>query len=452
MIISFGFVQEKKEDICIVCHINYFSTRDNMRRLFLLLLVTLVLSINNSLCLNNGLALRPPMGYNPWNNFGCVINETIVMSTVDNMVKLGLKDLGYNYFVIDDCWQSKQRDPVTKRLVADPQRFPKGMLALSRYVQSRGMHLGIYSDAGTMTCAKYPGSSGHFELDAITFAEWEIDFVKFDYCYTTEYEEMNPWLYYGDMSRSLNATGRPMIFSLCNWGHQFPWVWGKEFGNMWRTTSDIQGVYARVMENLDRNKILAKYSGPDGWNDPDILTVGATRKGALTREESKSHYALWAIMAAPLFLSNDLTKKPEQWIMDIIANDEVIAIDQDKLGIQGIMIQENVINVNVSDGECIIPVAHSCIRTEVYVKPLEDKGYAVVLFNRGGMHQTDNHFSNEIMSIDWETHLKVSRDQKFKVRDVWAKKDVGVMNSKFVRTQPIQPHDSAMYRLYPINN
>ena len=414
--------------------------------LLLLLLFTVVHA------LDNGLALRPPMGYNPWNQFGCHINETIVMKTADHMSKLGLVQLGYNYLVIDDCWQAKERDPKTNRLVPDKQRFPKGMLALSRYVQQRGMKFGIYSDAGTMTCARYPGSKAHFELDAQTFAEWEVDFLKFDYCYTTDYEEMNPWIVYGEMSRCLNETGRPILFSLCNWGHQYPWKWGRQFGNMWRTTSDIEGSYTRVMENLDRNKILARYSGPDNWNDPDILTVGATRKGELTREESRSHFSLWAIMAAPLFLSNDLTSKPEQWILDIVTNREVIEIDQDALGIQGVMVEDNVINVNVTSSECYIEsVPKSCTRTEIYVKPLVDGGFGVVLFNRGGVHQDDVHFKEERMTIDWEVHLKVDRTRQFRVRDVWEKRDVASnVQQRFTSPQPITPHNCAMYRLYPI--
>lgn len=406
-------------------------------------------------CLDNGLARLPPMGFNTWNQFNCFINETIVKKTVDSMVELGLRDLGYKYVVIDDCWQKDQRDPVTKRLVPDPIRFPNGMLALSRYCQSKGMSLGIYSDGGNMTCKRYPGSMGYYELDAQTFAEWEIDFLKFDFCYTTVWEEIHASIYYTRMSKALNMTGRPILFSACIWGHQQPWLWAPKIANTWRTTEDITPFYGRVMENLDNNKVLAEYAGPGAWNDPDMLEVGVSKpdQPGLTVQESRSHFALWSIMAAPLILGNDLTEvsKIPSWVLDIIRNKDVISVNQDPLAVQGVMVAETVIGVNRSSSLCYsVRIPEACTRTEIYVKPLKNQGFAAVLFNRGGLNQDDFHFKPEKMTLDWSKHLKVDPTKVYMVKDLWGQKELGKYQGTFTPDTLIQPHDCFMISLTPL--
>jgi len=337
----------------------------------------------------NGLALTPPMGWNSWNHFGCHIDEKVIRAAADAMVSSGMKQAGYQYVVIDDCWQG-QRD-ADGNIQPDPARFPSGIKALADYIHARGLKFGIYSDAGSLTCAKRPGSRGHEYQDARQYAAWGVDYLKYDWCstYTQDGESS-----YAVMSDALRATGRPIVFSICDWGTNKPWLWGKDIGNLWRTTGDVYdgwesraGHYNGMTNIVDMQAGLASYAGPGHWNDPDMLEVG---NGGMSFEEYKSQFSLWAEMAAPLIAGNDLAHMSAQ-TRAILTNREVIAVDQDPLGVQGRRV--------LKDGD-----------REVWSKPLEGGGRAVVLFNRGAQPQH--------IEASWEM-LGYPQATVLRVRDLW---------------------------------
>src|SRR5689334_6207234 len=283
--------------------------------------------------LENGLARTPPMGFNNWNATGCAIDEKLILDTADYFVSSGLKDAGYRYVNIDDCWAAPERDPVTGRLTAHPQRFPSGIKYIADYVHARGLKLGIYTSAGTQTCAKtMPGGLDHEEIDAQTFADWGVDYLKYDNCNN---QGVDAKLRYTRMRDALLKTGRPIVFSLCEWGQNKPWEWAKDVGHLWRTTGDISDNWNSMVSIAKRNMELADYAGPGHWNDPDMLEVG---NGGMTDLEYRSHFSLWSIMAAPLLIGADLRKVTPQ-TFEILENREVIAVNQDKLGVQGKVIR-----------------------------------------------------------------------------------------------------------------
>ncbi|MFL6118245.1 glycoside hydrolase family 27 protein, partial [Actinophytocola sp.] len=307
--------------------------------------------------LPDGLALTPPMGFNNWNATGCAIDETLVRATADFFVTSGLRDAGYQYVNIDDCWAEPERDPATGRYVPHHQRFPSGIKALADYVHARGLKLGIYTSAGTRTCAKtMPGSLDHEETDAQTFADWGVDYLKYDNCNN----EGRPALErYTAMRDALAKTGRPIVLSICEWGQNRPWEWGADVGHLWRTTGDINDSWTSMVSLLAQNAPLAPYAGPGHWNDPDMLEVG---NGGMTDREYRSHFSLWATMAAPLLIGTDLRKATPR-TMEILLNREVIAVDQDPLGAQGAVLRKD-------DGHWVM------------VKPLRGGDVAVTLFNQ----------------------------------------------------------------------
>ncbi|MGD0178545.1 MAG: glycoside hydrolase family 27 protein [Terriglobales bacterium] len=354
------------------------------------------------------LALTPPMGWNSWNKFGCNVSEDLIRQTADAMVKSGMKDAGYQYVVIDDCWQVT-RDQ-SGNIVADPQRFPSGIKALADYVHSLGLKFGIYSDVGSKTCAGRPGSLGHEYQDARQYAAWTVDYLKYDWCNATTQDGPSS---YALMRQALDASGRPIVLSICEWGTNKPWLWGKDAGgNLWRTTGDIQDRWQGrvkwpagdccsngVVDIVDLQVGLESFAGPGHWNDPDMLEVG---NGGMTDTEYRSHFSLWAILAAPLIAGNDLRDmRPE--IRDILTNKEVIAVDQDPLGSEGKRVKKN--------GDL-----------EVWSKQMKDGSRTVILFNRAsGDHE---------ISVNWEdlgypNHLEAA------VRDLWQKKDLGRFTGKF---------------------
>ncbi len=353
-----------------------------------------------SRALENGLALTPPMGWNSWNRFACNVNENLIKSAADAVVSSGMKDAGYQYIVIDDCWQVS-RD-ASGNIVADPKTFPSGIKALADYVHSKGLKFGIYSDAGTHTCQKRPGSRGHEYQDALQYAAWGVDYLKYDWCNTgTE----NAQAAYSTMRDALKSAGRPIVFSLCEWGTSKPWLWARDVGNLWRTTGDISDCWNCKKDQLSWTQILdlqvglESFAGPGHWNDPDMLEVG---NGGMTVAEYRSHFSLWCLLAAPLMAGNDLkSMSPE--ITEILTNREVIAVDQDPLGMQGRCVRKN--------GD-----------SEVWAKQLKDGSRAVVLLNRGA--------SDAEISVAWEdlgypAHLSAA------VRDLWAKKDFGKSTGTF---------------------
>ena len=280
------------------------------------------------------LSKTPPMGFNTWNTFGENINEKIIMETADRMVELGLLESGYEYLVIDDCWSERERDPETGKIVPDKNKFPNGMKAVSDYVHSKGLKFGMYSCAGTRTCADYPGSFDHEFLDAQTFAEYGADFLKYDFCYKPS--SANGPLLYRKMGMALKACGREILFSACNWGSDDVNKWIRSAGaHMYRSTGDINDSFVSfkdiAMSQLDN----FAYSGVGCFNDIDMLTVGMYDKGALSRgglvqtdADYKTHFALWCMLSAPLMIGGDI-RNLNEFSHSLLTNRELISINQD---------------------------------------------------------------------------------------------------------------------------
>jgi alpha-galactosidase len=304
--------------------------------------------------LGNGLGGAPPMGWNDWNAFGCNVSAALVQQTADALVSSGLRDAGYVYVNIDDCWMRSTRD-ASGNLVPDPAKFPGGITAVAAYVHARGLKLGIYEDAGTATCAGFPGSLGHEQADAALFASWGVDYLKYDNCNNTG---VDPRQRYQAMRDALAATGRTIVFSICNWGEQGPWNWGPGLGNLWRTTGDISDGWSSMLSIFHRNVLLAVHAAPGAFNDPDMLEVG---NGGMTDTEYRSHMSLWAMMAAPLLAGNDL-RSASSATLAILGNGDVIALDQDALGAQGRLVS-------------------SAGGLDVLAKPLASGDVAAALFN-----------------------------------------------------------------------
>ncbi len=311
-----------------------------------------------------GLAPTPPMGWNSWNEFGGNVNEKLVEAVADAFVASGLKDAGYTYVNIDDTWSNKAGRAADGSLQADLNKFPDGISGVADHVHAAGLKLGIYGDRGTATCGGYPGSQGYETQDATTFAGWGVDYLKYDNCSAS----LNVETQYQTMQAALAATNRPFVFSLCAW--QF-YEWGVTTGNLWRTTSDIKDAWPSIFGNIMNDRTYAAYAGPNGWNDPDMLEVGVTDDQFsynVTHTEYQSHFSLWAIAAAPLIMGNNptkLTENPE--ILAILTNKEVIALDQDALGLQGTEVWQS------ADGSL-----------SVWAKPLNAAGTrGVVLLNAG---------------------------------------------------------------------
>ena len=373
---------------------------------------------------DNGLALTPPMGWNSWNKFGCNVSEDLVKSIADGMVSGGMKDAGYEYVIIDDCWQVS-RD-ANGNIVPDPKAFPSGMKALADYIHSKGLKFGIYSDAGSKTCAGRPGGLGHEYQDAIMYASWGVDYLKYDWCNATTQDAKSS---YANMRAALDVSGRPIVLSICEWGTAKPWLWGAEVGgNLWRTTGDIQDRWAGAKEwrpgiccnygvtaILDLQVGLYSYAGPGHWNDPDMLEVG---NGGMTTTEYRSHFSLWAMLAAPLIAGNDIRNMTPE-IKEILTNKEVIAVDQDALGVQGRRVRKN--------GDL-----------EVWAKEMKDGSRAVILFNRSA---AEAEIAASWEDLGYPAHLSAS------VRDLWEKKDLGKFAGKFNARVP--SHGVVMVRVTP---
>lgn len=397
----------------------------------LLLSFLLLLGIGTQAQKFENLALTPPMGWNSWNKFACDVNEEMIRGIADGMVESGMKDAGYEYVVIDDCWHGG-RDSLGF-IYADSAKFPNGMKALADYVHSKGLKLGIYSDAGTETCAGYPGSRGYEYQDALQYAEWGIDYLKYDWCNT---ENVNPIGAYSTMRDALHKAGRPILFSMCEWGDNQPWEWAEDIGHMWRTTGDIyncwdckhdHGGYFSwgVTRIIDMQDGLRKYAGPGHWNDPDMLEVG----NGMPVNEERAHFSMWAMLAAPLIAGNDLRDMSPETI-EVLTNDEVIAVDQDSLGIQGFKYS-------------------SVDSLETWFKPLKNGEWAVCFFNRGDKSAEVNFdWKNEQVEDEIFDFQASFSDVTYSMRDLWKKKVVGKTNRAFKTTVP--SHDVVMLRLIPL--
>ena len=395
------------------------QTRTRMLMLLILLAVFFIAPIIPAGDVTfESLAKTPPMGWNSWNKFACNVSEKLIKETADAMVETGMKEAGYEYVVIDDCWQVS-RD-TAGNIIPDAARFPSGMKALADYVHSKGLKFGLYSDAGTATCQKRPGSKGFEEKDAKQYASWGIDYLKYDWCSTQGQDTREA---YTLMSKALRAAGRPIVFSICEWGGTQPWLWAPGIGHLWRTTGDIQDCWdcsqpwggMGLVHIIDLQADLHPYAGPGHWNDPDMLEVG---NGHMTISEYRTHFSFWCLLAAPLMAGNDLRQlTPET--KEILLNKEVIAVDQDPLGMQG---------RKVFDGGAV----------EVWMKPLSGTARAVILFNRGSAASP--------ISVSWE-QIGLAPGIDAQVRDLWAKKDLGSFKTRFTVT--VKPHDVVMIRVQP---
>jgi len=364
------------------------------------------------------------MGWNSWATYELKIDEGLIRATADAMARGGMKDAGYEYVIVDAGWKAKNRD-ADGRLRADPDKFPSGMKALADYVHGKGLKFGLYTDAGTEDCVSgAPGSKGFEVKDASSFAEWGVDYMKEDWCNTAG---MSAQEAYTKMSRAIQATGRPMVFSLCEWGDNKPWTWAAPVGNLWRTTGDSKdcwdcgrdtmnkpGGYPRGwVLILDAQPHLASFAGPGHWNDPDLLQVG---QGGMTIEESRAQFSLWAILAAPLIATNDLRSMTPE-IHDILLNQQVIAIDQDSGGIQGTRVRV--------EGQ-----------NEVWMRELRDGSRAVVLFNRGK--------SSATVRVRW-TDIGRQTSHALPVRDLWKHENMGSPKAGYSATVPA--HGVVMIRV-----
>ena len=352
-------------------------------------------------------AFTPPMGWNSWNKFACNVSEQLIREIADAMVASGMKAAGYQYVNIDDCWQVSRTSDGT--IVADPQRFPSGMKALADYVHSKGLKLGVYTDAGRMTCEKRPGSFEHEAQDIRTYASWGVDYVKIDWCFS---EGLDPEVQYAKFRDAIAQSGRPIVFSMCNWGVKAPWRWGPHTANLWRTTGDISDNWNSMTSIGFSQNGLENFAGPGHWNDPDMLEVG---NGGMKPDEYRTHMSLWAILEAPLLAGNDLRNMTQE-TKDILMNPEVIAVDQDAKGVQGRRVWEEGL-------------------LEIWAKPLADGSQAVGLFNR-----TEGAFP---MTLPLQS---VGMGSPAKVRDLWAHKDLGVVHDSY--TVEVRKHGAVMLKIH----
>jgi alpha-galactosidase len=365
------------------------------------------------------IAPTPQMGFNNWNSTRCgdEFNEAMIRGIADKLVELGLKDAGYRYINIDDCWANWQRDP-QGNLTPNPERFPSGIKALADYIHSKGLRFGLYSSAGTWTCEPmkqnrgFPGGLDHEAQDAALFAAWGVDYLKYDNCNNQKIDARRR---YTAMGEALRNTGRPIFYAVCEWGENKPWTWAgmpTVDANSWRTTGDIRDNYASMLKIFKQNVVLNRFAGPGHWNDPDMLEVG---NGGMSETEYRSHFTLWAMMAAPLLIGTDL-RTIQRPFLDILLNKEVIAVDQDTLGIQGRRIR-------LQDG------------VHVMVKPLQNQELAVALFNESGAVKRVNITSAE---------LGLDGTRKYRARDLWQHSEAPMGDSLTVE---LPAHATATYRI-----
>lgn len=397
-----------------------------MRLTFIIISLLLVA---NTFAQQNMIAAKPPMGWMSWNLLADNVTEQDIKSMADAMVSSGMVKAGYNYIFIDDGWQGG-RDK-KNNMIPDPQKFPSGIKALVKYVHDRGIKLGIYSDAAPLTCAGYTASLHFEEQDAKTFASWDVDFLKYDYCGAPEDVETAKTRY-KKMGDALKKSGREIMFSVCEWGPRKPWLWAAEAGgHLWRTTYDVRDKWKRkageegsegIMDIYEVTVALHEYSGPGKWNDADMLVAGLYGKkgptsykggNGCTQAEYQSQFTLWTMMNSPLYASNDIRTMDEQ-TKTILLNEEVIAINQDELGKQAV----RKINTDVWD---------------VLVKPLANGDVAIAILNKADTEQTvDINFSD------------VGLTDKYNVRDLWLQKQI-VKGKKW--KGKVAAHETKLFRL-----
>ena len=395
------------------------NPRRSTRLVLVMVLAAVLLSVPASFApaLANGLAQTPPMGWNSWNQVRCYdLTEQVVRDAADALADTGMRDAGYRYVVVDDCWQAPARG-TDGSLQADPARFPSGIADLADYVHSRGLFFGIYAVPGSRTCAMandaYPatgiGSLGHERQDAETFADWGVDYLKYDWCNADTVDGLDRAEAFRKMRDELARVQRPIVYAISEYGISSPWTWARPVANSWRTTLDLTPDWASVLSTINQQAEVAVYSGsPGGWNDPDMLQVG---NGTLTAAEARAHFSVWAVLNAPLFAGTDPAKLNDE-NLTTLSNPEVIAIDQDFAGSQGRRLSEN--------GD-----------TQVWGKPLTGGGFAVVLLNTGTT----------------EKPVTAAVQGRWTVRDLWQRADIGEADGTVTATVP--PHSAVLLRLSP---
>jgi alpha-galactosidase len=400
-----------------------------MKNKFLALILISIVALSSAFAQKfENLADAPAMGWNSWNKFACNIDEQTIRGVEDMLVASGLRDAGYVYLNLDDCWHG-ERDSLGF-ITADPIKFPSGMKALADYIHSRGLKFGVYSDAGRTTCGGRPGSFGHEYQDAITYAQWGVDYLKYDWCAS---DNINAKGAYSLMRDALHNAKRPVYFSMCEWGDNHPWEWASDVGHSWRTTGDISNCFdceidyggwksLGVLQIIDKNEPLRKYAGRGHWNDPDMLEVG----NGMSVNQDRAHFTMWCMMAAPLILGNDIRNMSTE-TTEILLNKEVIAIDQDELGIQGLRFK-------VENG------------LEFWLKPLAGGDWAFCILNRSQQpikYTIDwNNFDMRDNFSGYETTL---RSQTYSIRNLWTKKDEGKTNIK--KEVVVAAQDVLLFRL-----
>lgn len=378
------------------------------------------------------LAPTPPMGWNSWNTFGHSINETVVRETADALDSTGLKDHGYEYVVIDDCWPVKDKRDSNGDLIPDPEKFPNGIKALAEYVHSKGLKIGIYSDAAEKTCGNYPGSYGFEEQDAQLWASWDVDFLKYDYCHAP-LDQATAIERYSRMGNALRKTEREFLYSLCEWGGRSPHLWGRQVGgHMWRVSGDVYDSWINIWMktwyaigidiSIDIAAELHEYGGPGGWNDLDMLVVGLKGKGQIAGTgmsfvEYQTHMSLWCMACSPLMIGCDIRTLDSE-TASLLMNPEVLAVNQDPLGIPAKRVRQI--------GTC-----------EIWTKRLADKSVAVSVINRGSRPEDVTVKAGDIGLLDTP---KLARN-------LWTQEDVADFTTEL--TQRVQAHETVLLKVTP---
>ena len=381
------------------------------------------------------LALTPPMGWNSWNTFGHHVEESVIREAADALISSGLKDHGYEYIVIDDCWSIREGRDGNGDLVADPEKFPNGIKALADYVHGKGFKLGIYSDAAEKTCAGYPGSYGFEEQDAQLWASWEIDFLKYDYCHAPLFDQPVAIERYTRMGEALRKTGREFLYSLCEWGNQNPHLWGRKVGgHMWRVSGDVFDSWVNIWMkdwntygigvdvSIDIAQDLHEYGGPGGWNDLDMLVVGLKGKGQIAGTgmsfiEYQTHMSIWCMACSPLMIGCDI-RKLDRDTASLLMNREVLAVNQDPLGIPGRRVKQ------IGMGPC-----------EVWTKRLADQSVAVAVINRGSRGEDVTVKARDLGLFDAP---KLARN-------LWTQQDTADFKAELKLR--IQPHETILLKV-----
>lgn len=365
--------------------------------------------------------LTPPMGWNSWNTYGPNINEALIRETADAMVETGLLAAGYEYLVIDDCWSERKRDE-NGRIVTSKEKFPNGMKAVADYVHSKGLKFGMYSCAGNYTCAVYPGSFEYEFIDAATFAEWGVDFLKYDYCFKPYWQQGH--LLYKRMGFALANCGRDILFSACSWGIDETHKWIKETGaHMWRSTGDIVDTWKSIKDLAQKQVDLQPYNGQGCFNDMDMLVVGMSGKGNValdgcTDEEYRTHFSLWAFLNSPLMIGCDV-RNMSDFTKGLLMNKDIIAINQDPAARQPYLADNNPNNMT-------------------WVKPLEGGDVAIGFFNL-----TDN---NQCPFLPFDNiGLNRSANKALHLTNLWTGEDLGV-HKDIYRTPVLLPHTCMVLR------